>query len=287
MATKQLETILFNWDKSANTGSCTLLLDVSVLRKYALPDLLYDYDGQTGKLIVPIEKLNDYNDSVEELRKFTAILEDAGLSSESPYHKSNILYILNNFMLIRDRQITEQQLTVKLNNMVYLLQNLMGLEDYKKYNLTITGKLDDFKYSFLSEEWLKEDLLQIAVQKIKARLKNFDRKVFEMVLAGATEKELESAIKAHTFNKIEKSLIADLVNTLIRYFNTETISLKNLNKTGKSTLSNKQGDFIHDLLVHFNIYKPKKLENNSAVKHHDAIRKLIKRSSPISEDKKK
>jgi len=287
MPVKKIETIIFNWDKSAKTGSSTLLLNMSVLRKYALPHLIHDYDGEVGKFIVPIQKLDDYNEAKDEIEKYKSIFEETDLSKESPFHVSHILYLLINFMENRNSKIIEQQFIVKLNNMAYLLRNLMSLDNFNSYNVTITGKLDEFKYSFLSENWLKEDVLKFLVEKVKSRVKKFDRKIFDMLLSGATEKQLEEAIRKQTFHKVEKSLISDLVKNLIKYFNSETQSFRNPNRDESLSITNKQGDFIYELLAHFRIYKPKKTVNNSVVKHHDAIRKLIKRSSILSEDKKK
>jgi len=104
-------------------------------------------------------------------------------------------------------------------------------------------------------------------------------------MSGATEDKLEQAVERQSEYQINKVLVAELAKKIVKYLNAETTVLRNPNAKDELSISNAQGDFIYDILTAFHIYEPKQRTNNTAVKHHDTIRKLIKRSAIIDEDK--
>jgi len=128
-------------------------------------------------------------------------------------------------------------------------------------------------------------VIKYLIGEVKSQLKNYNRSLYNQLIGGASEDELAQYVKRLSAHEINKMLVAELAKNIVRYLNNETKVLCNTNQVDSLSVSNQQGDFIYDILTAFQIYHPKQRANNTAVKHHDTIRKLIKRSAIIDEDK--
>lgn len=282
------QTIRFNWDKETNTGTSTIIVDLNVLAKYAKPQLLNSYNEQhnIGSVIQTYDTLRLYEGAKKEVDSYVELLDIHKLNDESKFHGSHILYLLIEYM--SELNLIEDQNEVKrvLHNRLYLLKHLMGFDNYRGCNVDIyDGAKGTFKYHFGTEPTLKHDVLDYLTGKIKAQLKTHHKDLYKLLMSGASEDELEQAVKRQSDYQINKTLVAKLAKKLVKLLNNETVVMKNSRRINELSVSNSQGDFIFDVLTHFQIYHPKQSSSNIVVKHHDAIRKLIKRAAIFIEDK--
>ena len=286
MDTKQ--TIRFNWDAATKTGTSTLILNLRVLTKYAVPGMLSTYNSQhnLGSVIQTYDSLGLYEREKKELDGYIKLLDIHKLNDESKYHGSHILYLLIEYM--SELNLIEHQQEVKriLNNRLYLLKHLTSFDNYKGCNIDIYDEArGTFKFHFGSEPILKRNVLNYLTGDIKSDLKKHHRKLYNLFISGASEKELEEAVKRQSAYEINKVLVAKFAKLIVRYLNNESTVLHNPKQVDELSVSNAQGEFVFDILTHFQIYSPRQSANSTTVKHHDAIRKLIRRAAIFNEDK--
>ncbi|UEG53425.1 hypothetical protein LLH06_00340 [Mucilaginibacter daejeonensis] len=282
------KTIRYNWDASNKTGSITLFLNIPILSKYTVPPTLASYNEEykIGSVIYHYNTRKTYDDSVNEIKEYEMFLGMHKLTEESNFHGSHILYLLINYMTKLTGQEDVEEVKRKVHNRIYLLKKILHLDNFKDINIDIyDAAKGTFKYHFGTEPELKGSVLRHVIKEVSTQLRQYDVKLYKLLMGGATEDELEQAVQRQSDYQINKVLVAGLAKTIVKYLNAETAILSNLNPKDKSSISNAQGDFIYDIITHFQIYRPKQSATSTVVKHHDAIRKLIRRSAIIDEDK--
>jgi hypothetical protein len=282
------ETIRLKWDAQSKSGSVSLFLQMNILRKYALPPKLHSYnkEHEVGSILYPYNTHKAYETVKKELDEYITLVEIHHLSEDSKFHSSHILYLLIDYMGQKNILEHQQEVKRKLHNRIYLLKRLMHLDDYKDFNVDFyDAAKGTFKYHFGAEPMLKRSVIRYVISEARTQLRQYDRKLYSLLMSGATEDELEQAVQRQTDYQINKVLVAELAKKIVRYLNNETIILRNPNQKDELSISNAQGEFIYDILTTFYIYEPKQHSNKTVVKHHDTIRKLIKRAAILDEDK--
>lgn len=282
------QTIRFNWDKATNTGTSTVIINLNVLTKYAKPQLLstYNQEHSIGSVIQTYDNLRLYEGSKKEVDGYIELLDLHKLNDESKFHGSHILYLLIEYMSELNLIEDQQEVRRVLNNRLYLLKHLTSFDNYQGCNIDIYDEArGTFKFHFGSEPILKRNVLNYLTGVIKSDLKKHHKPLYNLFMNGASETELEEAVKRQSAYEINKALVAKLAKQLVRFLNNETTIMRNPKQVDELSVSNAQGDFIFDILKHFQIYTPRQSANSTTVKHHDAIRKLIKRAAIFDEDK--
>lgn len=277
------ETIVFNWNQESKTGTASLFLNMDILSKYALPQLIYNSDNNVAVYTNSLGKEIDYRRAQQEIDEYKGYTKAYGLSQESLFHESQILYMLIDFMINKNSQINAENIKRKIHNRVYLLKQLFNLENANKYNVIITTKVNQFRYSFMDDLLLKSNVLNHLKEEISDWVKEVSPEIYGLLSSGADEEKLEEAIQTQTQYQIEKMLVVELAKKILKYLNKETICLRNIEQIDPLSVSNQQGNFVYDILTLFKIYKPQE-RGVSAVKHHDTIRKMIRRSEIIAKD---
>lgn len=281
------QTIRFNWDAATKTGKSTVIVNLSVLTKYAKPQLLstYNQEHKIGSVIQTYDNLRLYEGAKKEVGGYMELLDLHKLNDESKFHGSHILYLLIEYMSELNLIEDQQEVRRILNNRLYLLKHLTSFDNYKGCNIDIYDEArGTFKFHFGGEPILKRNVLKYLTGDIKSDLKKHHKALYNLFIGGGSEKELEEAVKRQSAYEINKVLVAKLAKQIVRFLNVETIVMNNSKQVDKLSVSNAQGDFIFDILTHFQIYSPRQ-SAYSTVKHHDAIRKLIKRAAIFNEDK--
>jgi hypothetical protein len=282
------ETIRLKWDAQSKTGSVSLFLKMNILRKYALPPMLHSYnkEHEIGIIVYPYNTLKEFEGVKKEIEEYITLVGMHHLPEDSKFHSSHILYLLVNYMGQKNVLEHQQEVKRRLHNRIYLLKRLMHLDDYKDFNIDIyDAAKGTFKYHFGAEPVLKRSVIRYVIREVTTQLRQYDRKLYSLLMSGATEDELEQAVQRQTDYQINKVMVAELAKKIVRYLNNENTILHNPNQKDELSISNAQGEFIYDIFTVFHIYEPKQHSNKTVVKHHDTIRKLIKRSAILDEDK--
>jgi hypothetical protein len=279
------QTIQLEWNKEQETGFALLYLKEDVILKYTMSDELDQIEENIQAYEGIYTKLKDFEQAQKEIDEYNGILSMYGLAKESSYHGSHIMYLLLHHVTNTNYKLQIKELTRKLHNRVYLLKHLMEEDYLNKYHITIKDKKNDFRYTFENDVFLKDVVFKNLIKHAKVQVRNSAPEIYKLLIDGASEEQLEKAINVRSNNEISKLSLADVIKLMLRYLNDETVSINNNERTDNLSITNQQGDFIYDVLTIFGIYKPKRIAGNSAVKHHDAIRKLVKRSEILDEDK--
>jgi hypothetical protein len=280
------KTIRFNWDALSNSGSSSLIVNINVLKEYALPPLLHGYKQDIGLINYFYNDNKIYLEAQAEVNEYEILVGMHKLSDESPYHSSHILYLLVNYITEKNLAKRKEEVKRILLNQLCLLKALLNVEDYTKYNIELFDNVGKFKYNFGTEPSLKKNVFKYIIKEVSTQLKSYNPRLYKLLISGATENQLEQAVATQTDSEIKKLLVAELAKKIVKYLNNETIVLHHAKQTTPLSISNAQGDFIYDILTHFRIYKPKQQSKSfSVVKHHDTIRKIIKRAAILDEDK--
>ena len=282
------QTIRFKWDSNSKTGTMTLILDMKILEKYALPMILNTYNPEyrIGSIISPYDSFQQFEPFRLLIEGYKNLLSMYSLDQESKFHGSHILLLIMEHGVQQLNVEEQQEIRRRLHNRLYLLKHLMELENYNKYNIEIYDTvMDSFRYHFGSEPILKRSIIKYMIGEMKSQLKDYDLKLYKLLMSGAGFDELEAAVKRQSIYEIKKAMVPKLAKKIVKYLNNETKVLSNPNKVDELSVSNAQGDFIYDILTHVELYEPKQRSNTTVVKHHDSIRKLIKRAAIFDEDK--
>ncbi|MFD0751262.1 hypothetical protein ACFQZS_14015 [Mucilaginibacter calamicampi] len=275
------QRISLNWDSQANTGSVSLILDMKILGKYYLPQILtaYNQEHQIGLITYPCDSSQAYEAYKVHVEGYRELLSIYHLDAESDFHGSHLFYLMVENTAQQSKLEHQQEVKRRLHNRFYLLKHLMDLEHYDSYNIEVYDTVKNFKYHFGSEPILKRSIIKYMVGEMKAQIKEYDRKLYKRLIDGATLEELAAAVERLSEHEIRKVMTAKLAREIVTYLNNETQILSNPSRVDDLSVSNTQGDFIYDILTHFGLYQPKQRTNSTVVRHHDTIRKLIKRSA--------
>lgn len=272
------------WNEKDKNGTLTLILKNSIINKYSTVLFLHGHhkESDIGFLTYPITSKKDFDLLKIELNNFKRIINDYKLTkdTESPFHESHLLHIVQEFNTKQNLYESQRHRTYRLHNRIELLKELNTLtrDNECNYDITISKKgRSDFKYTFSGEELLKKHVLRYLTGEIKSNLKTVYKEIWGK--HNDSWKSFDNAtLDGITDYEINQMATSNVAKKIVDYLNNETIALKNKRKASDGfSVTNKQGEFIYDILTLFGAYAPQNRKVNEDVKvtHHSAIRKLI------------
>lgn len=284
--------VRFEWTEKENKGNLILILKMSIINRYTILEYLDGYDSDIGMISFPTIGKNakyTYITLKNEIEEFELILKNYGLlnKNESPFHSSHLLYIVQNFNKTQNQLKNQQNTNIRLSNRIELLNELNALtrESNYDYDITISKKTSAFKYTFSGESLLKKQVLRYLIGEVRSHLKTAYKELWNAHFENIETSDKEK-LQMLTDHELTQKAIGNVSKNIVDYLNNETIALTNKKKVNETSLTNKQGEFIYEILTLFKVYSPQQRTTNEAAKvnHHDAIRKLVQRYADNIED---
>jgi len=235
-----------------------------------------DEESVTIKYPLQVHRLNSLKSQYKEM---LTLMEFAGLRSkkEITLHSSNLLYMMIEFDNFYNELQKENLADYKIDRKIDFLRRFRKLSIAERRSCKISITFKGIPFELENEPFLSERVMNKITGNIENYIKNIFPANWQDILA---QHGTYSGVRSSS--ALRNKAVGVFANRLKDYLNANTKALLNEKFIDKpNSLTTAQGNFIYDLFILFDVYKPRNRATKNSfrkIDHSEAIQKLIQRS---------